>query len=311
VAEPVLGELATFVRVIESGSFARAARELGVPTSTVSRTVARLEQALGVSLLRRSTRSLRATPEGQSLFERAGPAVTALRHAARSVVPDDDQPRGTLRVTAPVDLGATLVAGVATELTRRHPELRIELQLTNRFVRLIEEGFDVAVRAAARLQDSSLVAKKVGSLEAWLYAAPDYLRRRGVPASLDELARHDLVLFRPQQGRSRWLLDDGRRESSFEVTGRLAGDDITFVRGALLAGAGIGLLPRVLCRDDLDAGRLVRVLPPLAQHAASLYVLHAAAPRVPARVAAFRDLLGERLKACEGDGVRRKRAREP
>ncbi len=153
MAEPSLDDLAMFVRVLERGGFSSAARSLGVPTSNVSRAIARLESQSGVQLLHRTTRTVKATSEGQELFASAAPAMTALRGAVRAIDPEARKPKGRLRVSAPNDLGAAFLADVIVGFTERYPLVKLDVSLSNAHANLVEEGLDVAIRATSRLSD--------------------------------------------------------------------------------------------------------------------------------------------------------------
>jgi len=288
-----LNDVALFVRVFERGGFAKAARDLGVPTSTVSRAITRLEESLGARLFARSTRSLRPTADGLSFHTDVAPAVAQLQHAARGVDGGDRAPRGRLRVTAPNDVGSTFLAEVIVEFAERCPNVEVEALLTNRQVNLIEEGVDIALRAAAKMPDSSLITRKIGPLESHLYASLEYVNARGVPATLEDLDRHDKVLFRANEGRSTWTLEGPDGEVSRVVTGHVTGDDHNFVRAAALAGGGIALIPAIMAAPDVAHGRLVRVLPQHKWRGASIFLLHPSARVIPAKVTAFRDFVVE------------------
>jgi DNA-binding transcriptional LysR family regulator len=286
-----LNDLRVFVRVVERGGFAIAARELGVPTSTVSRTVARLEESTGTRLLQRTSRSVHATSDGRAIYASVRDAVATLERAARALEPATRRPKGILRVTAPTDIGSSLLADVAVAFSERYPLVQIDLALTNRAVNLVDEGFDVAVRASARLADSSLVAKKLGELEHALYASPRYVDRHGAPSSPRELGDHRCVVFRAKDMTKTWKLYDHHETIDVVVHAHMAGDDFGYLRAAVLAGGGIALMPRFVCSKDEAAGRLVRVLPSFAAKGAHLYVLYPSAAHVPARVTAFRDFV--------------------
>ena len=290
-----LNDVAIFVRVVNRAGFAKVARELSVPTSTISRAIARLEATLGAQLLTRTTRSVVPTPEGQSFFREVAPAVATLHHAARGVDGADRKARGRLRVTTANDIGATFLGEVVATFSTRYPNVEIETLLTQRTVNLVEEGMDVALRVATKLPDSSLIARKIGDIDQELYASLEYVQTRGVPATPDDLNDHACVLFRPRDGRSSWALRHTQtgREIIKEVRGRIGTDDYSFMRSALLAGAGIGLIPRMVVARDIEAGRLVRVLPHYASLGASLYFMHAASPVIPAKISLFRDFVIE------------------
>lgn len=298
-AGPALDDLFALARVIELGSFAAAARELGVPTSTLSRAVQRLEASMSVRLLHRTTRSVRVTEEGAELHQRVAPALLVLRDAVRDVEASESVPRGRLRVTAPADIAATFIADVIGDFTRTHPEVDVELVITQRLVDLVAEGVDLAVRAGV-LRDSSLISRRLGTVHAWLCASPDYLARRGVPRTLAAVPEHELVLFRPNRGRARWVLHSGSRKATLDVRGRIACDDFTFVRAALVAGAGLGLLPAPSAARDIAEGKLVHVLGAHAGDLGALHLVYPSSRHLPAKVTAFRDFLVERFASyCE------------
>jgi DNA-binding transcriptional LysR family regulator len=298
-----LNDVAAFVRVVERSGFAKAARELGVPTSTLSRAVARLEAATGSQLVYRDTRNTTPTSEGQTFYSAVAPAVLALQQAARAADGNEREARGRLRISAPNDLGSTFVAHLVTAFTERYPHVDVSVELSMRQVNLVQEGFDVALRASEKLSDSSLVARKAGDLEAALYASPTYLSRWGAPTTPADLDSHRCVLFRPESGQASWRLQGPDGVSEQRVRGRIGGDDFSFVRGAALAGAGVALLPHLIAADDVAAGRLMRVLPQYVVRGASLYVVYAAARVLPAKIAAFRDFV---LRSCSSNapGVR-------
>jgi DNA-binding transcriptional LysR family regulator len=285
---PELDDVALFVRVVDEGSFTRAARSVGVPTSTVSRTLTRLEEALGTRLLQRGSRKITLTEAGTVLLTEARAPLVAVREALVAASEEQRQPRGVLRLTAVADL-SPLVATLVTTFTTRFPEVSVDAMLTSRTVDLVAEGVDVAIRAAKELRDSSMVARRIADLQAWLVASPDYLKRRGTPVAPDDLRDHDCVLFRARGGRARWPLRRDGTKVTVDVRGRVAGDDFGFVHGAVAEGAGIGLCPAFLCSDDVDDKILVRVLPTWTAGSGSLYLMYPGGKHLPSKVAAFRD----------------------
>ena len=304
-----LDDLGVFVRVVERGGFASAARDLGVPTSTVSRAIERLETSGAVRLFDRTTRHVRPTGEGRELYAAVAPAVSTLRAAARTLEPAARQPRGRLRVMAPHDLGAGFLADVVVAFAERHPLVQLELALTNRHLNLVEQGADVALRASVALDDSSLVARKLGVIEHGLYASPRYLQTHGAPSTWGDLERHGCVLFRAKDLARTWVMSGKEGEASILVRGRIGGDDFAVVRAVIAAGGGIGLLPRINCVGDEASGRLVRVLPGYHARGATLYLVHPSTKNVPARVTAFRDFVIESFAAWAA--AERGRARAP
>ncbi|WP_437486772.1 LysR family transcriptional regulator [Sorangium sp. So ce1014] len=289
-----LNRIAVFVRVVDEQGFTAAARVLGLPKSSVSRSVALLEQALGARLLHRSTRSVRLTEAGAAFYERASRGVASLEEAAAMAADLEAVVRGTIRITAPVDVGVAMLEPAIARFVRRHPAVRIDVVLTGRVVDLVEEGFDLALRAGP-LRDGSVIARRIGQVEVALYASPRYLERAGVPGSLGDLAAHRCVLFRATRGRAAWTLQGPAGDETVEVEGPLAVDELSFARRAVLAGVGIGLLPAVLCAREVARGRLVRVLPSHVASGAPLHLVYPSARYLPHRIAAFRDFLVEAL----------------
>jgi len=285
-----LNDVAAFVRVVENAGFAKAARELGVPTSTISRAVARLEENVGVRLLHRTTRNLSVTSEGHAFHDRVAPLVASLRAATHSLENSGKEPEGLLRVTAPNDLGSAFLSDEIVRFAERYPLLRVEVLLTNRKLNLVSEGIDVAVRAG-KLESSSLVARKIGTMSVELYASPNYAERARLPGTLAELARHKIIAWGARDGKVSWELEGPRGKETAELQVRIACDDFGFVRAATVAGGGIGLMPRMLATSDVASGRLLRVLPEYGQTGAALHLIYASARQLPTKVTAFRDFL--------------------
>jgi len=312
-----LNHVAWFVRVVEAESFTRAADGLGLRKSSLSRAVSRLEEDLGVRLLQRTTRRLSLTDAGRSYFAQARSALAGLADAASTVSDMGKEPRGVVRVTTPVDIGVILFTGVIARFVSEYPHIHIDLALTSRVVDLVAEGFDLAVRAG-RLEDSSLIARRVGSADLGLFAAPSYLERRGTPASIAELSRHECVLFRGRDGHAEWKLSGAFGEESVQVKGPISVDDLLLVQQAVEAGIGIGLLPLFLagsCAEQREKSRIARLLPDAALRGSALHVVTPSARHQPARVALFRDFLCEALAELSGQPspatatIRKKRAR--
>ncbi len=298
VSDVDLNRVAVFLRVVELQSFTAAAEALGLPKSSVSRSVARLEEELGVQLLQRTTRAVQLTDAGRLYFEEASRALAALENAQATLSQLDSRPQGAVRITAPVDLGAQVLAPLAARFARRTPGITLEFILTGRLVNLVEEGVDLAVRAGP-LRDSSLISRRVNGLEAWIFASPAYLDARGTPASLQDLAGHDCVLFRPRRGQSEWTLLGPNGQTRVTVKGAMAADDFTFNREAVLAGAGIGLLPALHCEQDVARGRLVRLLSAYSGPSAPLHIVWPASRHVPKRVMVVREWLVKSLGAID------------
>src|SRR5688572_7869543 len=209
-----LNRAATFVRVIEAQSFTGAAKQLGLPVSSVSRAVAQLEQELGARLLHRTTRKLRLTDAGERFFRRMHAAVTEASEAALEASGFAADPRGVVRLTAPHDLGgAKRFPDVVASITKRLPGIVLELKLSNRFVDLVADGIDLAIRAGA-LTDSSLMARRVTSSGLGIFASPAYLARRGQPRRPADLIQHDCLSYGGREGKLPWKLTGPRGEQT-------------------------------------------------------------------------------------------------
>jgi DNA-binding transcriptional LysR family regulator len=284
--------LAAFVRTIETGSFSDAARLLGASPSAVSKSVARLEARLGVRLIQRSTRTLALTAEGALYFERVAPLIQALADAEQALRTPDDV-SGLLRVAAPSDLGRTVFAGWAERFARAHPRLKLELGIADRQVDLIREGYDVAIRVGALL-DNRLTARRLTTLQPVLVAAPAYLARRGQPAERADLAEHACLRYLTPAGPFPWTWADG---SSLVPDGPFDTNDGVVLRQAALAGAGIAQLARIAVADDLAAGRLDIVLPHLPMPGLEVHALHAYGRQAPQRVRLFIAFLQKQFAA--------------
>jgi len=279
--------LASFAAVAESASFSIAARRLGVPRSTLSRQIARLESDLNERLVHRTTRRVSLSMAGVALLERVQPALGQLRAALDQVPERGIAPAGELRVTAPNDFGNHVLAGLLPEFSKRYPAIRLDLRLTNRVVDLAAEGVDLAIRAiAGSPADSSMVVRRLMPLEAGIYASPRYLARRGTPRVIEDASTHDWVLF--AGGALRRMAPPPGRVIAWA-------DDFQFVHNAVRAGVGLGRMPSFLALSDVKAGALVPVLPSETWVKGRFYLVYQKTPHASRRLAALRDFLLETL----------------
>jgi DNA-binding transcriptional LysR family regulator len=279
-----LDGIAIFVKVVQAGSFSGAARQLGVPNTTVSAKVARLERRLGVTLIQRTTRKLHITPAGRAYFELCAPALEAIQNAEAQMTLAAPEPAGVLRITAPGDVAHGLLPPIVSRFLERYPRTRVEIMVANRVVDLIAEGVHLAIRAA-RLADSTLVARKFMPFSGGLWASAAYLKRKGTPRSTKDLAQHDGLLFARALGQP-LTLGDGRANSALQLQARVVADDLETLRVFALQGKGISTLTDYLGRE---AG-LVQVLPAWSWIAGSLSFVYPGQRFVPANVRAFIDL---------------------
>jgi len=294
---PGLEDLAAFVLVAETGSFTAAAKRLRVPKSTVSRRIARLEEDLATALVVRTSRKVVLSEAGAVYLERIAPALARIEEASRSAREERDLPRGHLRVTAPFDVAIGWLASVIPTFRAANPQVSLEVIADDRRLDLVAEGIDLALRAAAQLEDSTLVARKLAVIESGLFASPKYLKKHGHPKKIEDLAKHDMLVMRATQGRARIQLhDQAGVERSVDVSVPITSNDPTFLRSMAILGAGIALLP-ALHGDGKQ--QLEPVMPTWTTGGATLYVIYPSARALPAKVRVFRDFLIEHAPAIE------------
>lgn len=292
---PEIEEIETFLKVAELGGVTRAAKRLRVPKSTVSRRLARLEEKLGATLIQRTTRELTLTDVGIAYRDQAAVALDALSSANESVRAQQEAPKGHIKVTAPVDLGVLSLAELAAEFTRTHPDVTVEMILTERKMDLVAEGIDLAVRAAMSLPDSTMIARRLSGTEISLYASPEYLAQRGEPRTVAELSGHDLIAQRSTRGRSRLTLTGpGDAEETVDMRAVLTATDYLFTHKVAQLGRGIAALPDVFARCP---NSLKPVLPGWFVGRGGIFVVYPGSRLLPARTRAFRDFLIARFDA--------------
>lgn len=295
-APGTLSDIAVFVAVVTRGSFSAAAEKLEVSKSQVSKCVSRLEQSLGARLLQRTTRRLRLTEAGSTLYEASAGALDAIDVAQLAVSRLQGAPRGTLKVSASIAFGSTHLPGIVGALMQRHPELAVELLLEDRHVDLVREGIDVAVRITTDAPDSGLVFRRLAPNRQVVCAAPAYIRRRGLPRALQDLAAHDCIAHSQRATPRTWHFTaaDGSQVAA-RINGRLAVSSALGVREAALEGLGIIELNSYLVGPDIEAGRLVRLLPQYRPRELSFYAVYPARPHLPPKVRVFVEALLEAM----------------
>ncbi|MEM6992077.1 MAG: LysR family transcriptional regulator [Myxococcota bacterium] len=251
-------EIAVFVKVVETGGFQRAAEALGLPKSSVSRKVASLEERLGVRLLHRTTRSVSTTDIGQGYYDRLARLVADAEAAEEAVKQCQSEPTGTLRVSVPSTGPGPFMRSVFA-FAKQHARVSLEVIATDRFVDLVRERVDVAIRAG-ELADASLVARKLARSRHSFVASPSYLEERGRPETVADLHDHDGIALGRLESTASWHLDDGK---TVPIRGRIRVTSMALAIDAAVAGLGIAMIPDTFAAGDLEAGRLERVLPEL------------------------------------------------
>lgn len=284
--------LRTFVEVADAGGITAAAVRLGVPKSIVSRRLARLEEDLGAQLLARTNRGASLTEAGGIFRDYAARVCAELDIARETVSPHGDL-RGRLRVAAPLSFGPTHFAQVLADMAHRHPQLHIQTCYTDRFVDLVAEGFDCAIRVG-HLPDSNLIARRVGPIYGQLVASPAYIQAHGAPQTLDALLDHEALM----QGTEPWRLMDGDAVVTVRPQGRFKADNGSALVAAALAGLGIGYLPNGLIRAHIASGALVPVLAQHPTRPAGAYVVRPAGQHPARKIRVLTELLVEFFDRC-------------
>ena len=292
-----LGELSAFVEVARRQSFAQAAQQLGRHPSAVSRAVAALESRLGVRLLQRTTRRVALSAAGRDYFKRCETLLAEFEGADAEVRDLGTSLRGTLRVSAATGSGQTLIAPMLAEFLIAHPLLTLDLQLTNRYVDLIEEGYDLALRVGA-LTDSRLVVRRLAPSRQILMASPAYLERHGTPRAPRQLERHACLVLDVGGQPQRWQLESGRARATHEVRAQMRSNNVPALLAACRGGLGIALLPEYVSGDGLASGALRRVLPGWAGTEQAIFAVYPTARFIPAKVRAFVEFVATRLRGA-------------
>ena len=280
-------DLRTFVEVADAGGVSSAARRLGVSKSIVSRRLLRLEEELGVQLVARTPRGAALTEAGTTFRDYAARVCAEMDAAKETLLPEGDL-RGRLRVAAPLTFGPTHFAPVLAEMARRHPDLHIHACYTDRFVDLVAEGYDCAIRVGY-LQDSGLIAKRIGPMNGKLVASPEYIRAHGAPETPDDIAGHEALM----QGTETWQFLDGGKTVTARPRGRFKADNGTALVAAAVAGLGIAYLPDDVTGEHVAAGRLVPIMTRYPPPPAGAYVLRPAGQHPARKIRVLTELLIE------------------
>lgn len=288
-----LNEMAIFAHVVDAGSFTGAARNPGLPKSTVSRKITQLEERLGVRLIQRTTRSLRLTDTGNAYYNHCARILSEIEEANIAVTQMQSTPTGTLRITAPVLFGSTVLSSLVAEFMELHPQVNIDLVLSDQRLDLVQDGIDIAFRIG-QLEDSSLIGRYLGDVRGMLCASPEYLRRKPAPAHPQELSEHSLITA------SQWaqwhMTGPDEQEVSIQVKARLQVNDFASLYSLTLAGAGIAPLPMLIAAPAVRAGNLIPVLPDWPFEASPIHALYPSNRHLSAKVRSFVDFVIESIR---------------
>lgn len=285
-------QMAIFAKVVELNSFTRAAQAMGLPKSTVSVQISKLEERLGVRLLQRSTRSLSLTTAGASYYDYCARMVELADQANTEIERMGERPTGVLRVTAPVNFGTVILSPLAVAFLMRHPDLTIDLLLLDRLVNLIEEGVDLAFRLGP-MRDSTLIARSLGPIRHRLCAAPGYMERHSVPTFPRDLRDHDCL---PYGLRESWRFVRNGERQTIHINGRLSINNLQGLKNAALAGLGIVRLPDYMCSEDLRRERLIEILEDWSEPPTECHAVYPNSRHLPLKVRSFLDFVVETLE---------------
>ncbi len=288
-----LAAIKAFVSVAEEGGFTAAAQELGLSKSAASRQIAALEEALGAQLLKRSTRSVRLTDSGYAYLERCRALLADLEEADRAVAALHNEPKGLLRINAPMSFGVSHAAPAVADFMSRYPDLQVALILNDRFVDPYDEGFDVTLRIG-ELDDSTLAARRLAQIDMGLFASPAYIDEHGRPRGPDDLKSHWALHYGKPTGQIEWALRAGVAQS-VPIRYRLCSNNGDALRVAAVAGLGVALIPAFLVRDELRSGALVPLLDGFEPRPINLYAIYPPTRFLAAKVRVFIDFLADRF----------------
>jgi DNA-binding transcriptional LysR family regulator len=285
-----LDDVLIFVKVAQFESISRAARSLGMPISTVSRRLSMLEAKLGVSLLRRTTRRVTLTAQGSGYFNQCREPLTLLQEAERVLTLGQKTAEGMLRISVPVILGQEPFLDFLSGFLKAQPRIRIDLFITNLFLDLVAENIDVAIRFGD-LEDSSVVATRIGRSVRYVVAAAEYLQGRKFPLEPADLKRHDCVMLNARNNETDWDLVYGRKKARIHVSGPISSRDFNSVSTFVYRGHGIGLLPSTYCDEGLASGALIRLLPKWTSPQIPIFAVYTNRKFLPLRLNVFLEAL--------------------
>jgi len=290
-----LSAMRTFRTVVEMGGFSAAARRLGLSKAAVSKQVAELEAHFGTTLLHRTTRRLNATDAGRRYFDNCVRLLDELSEVEAEVRTSQAEPSGRLRISAPINFGNAVLGPVICAIAQRYPKLEIQVELNDRFVDLIEEGFDVALRIRTNLPDSSLIARRLCQITRSVCAAPSYLKRMGTPKTPEELKAHACLIYTLSTSPYDWKFLSGNKNVTVRVSGGIQSNNGQFLMSFLHAGMGIALLPDFTVGEDIRAGRLKPILENYETEPHDLYLVYPANRHQSPKLRAFMDMAAQHL----------------
>ena len=281
-----LNEMAIFAIVVSSGSFTRAAEKLKLPKSTVSRKVSQLEKRVGVRLINRTTRNLKPTETGKLYFSQCQKMLEQAEEADRVVNNMQSEPSGLLRISTPLSFGTPFFIGVIKQFLEKYPKVNVEIISDNKQIDMLEHEVDIAFRVGP-LSDSSLIARNIGTARLSLCASPEYIKKHGLPKSINDLDSHTCITHPI----SPWVFQSSNGKVDFQPQSRMIANDMEMIRKMVREGFGIGAVPQILISEDLRNNSLVKILPDMPFQERTFYLVYPSRREPPSKVVAFTDFI--------------------
>lgn len=289
-----LNEVAIFIKVVQTGSFSGAAKQLQMPKSTVSMKISNLERTLKTTLIHRTTRKLNITPEGEAFYKRSLAGIEAIYSAEEELSSLKGEPQGLLRITAPNDMGNSVLPQIVADYSKKYPKVTVEVILTDRTVDLLAEKVDLAIRAG-NLKDSTLIAKRLGSAYFAAYASPKYIKQFGAPEHPRDLSKHRVLHFAPL-GINEWRLIGPKGTLDIPVKSSMILNSLLMIRAMAVIGEGVSLIPTYYGDVEVKAGKLVKVLPEWRSPLTPVHFVYPSQKFVKPKLKAFIEMATEPLK---------------
>ncbi|OAN13092.1 LysR family transcriptional regulator [Photobacterium jeanii] len=292
----LLDGMLIFVEVVNSGSFTKAAENSGHSTSYISKEINKLEERLGVRLLHRTTRSLSLTPEGDVYFQQCQQLILDAEQAEQAITGGLVEPRGLLRISCPINLGVSKIRPILAKYMEKYPEVKLELDLNDRRVDMVAEGFDLLIRASSVMDDSSLICRPIFHSEAVTLASPAYLSQHGTPQHPSELVDHDCICYSNLKTPNQWLFHDKQGgELCVEVDSKVLTNSSEMELALCIAGKGITRLPRFNLRNEINEGLLVPLFPDFNNPSIVVYMMYPSRKHMSSKVRSFIDFILDEL----------------
>jgi len=296
IKSTLLDGMVIFVQVIKSGSFTLAADWTGHSTSYISKEVNRLEARLGVRLMHRTTRTLSLTPEGQLYYQLCQQIIEDAEQAENAIIGKQGEPQGLLRVSCPVSYGLSSLSPILSVFTEKYPKIQLEVELNDRKIDLIADGFDIVIRATTQLEDSTLISRRISQSEALVLASPDYLAKHGVPAHPYELARHKIISYSNLKQPNIWQFEDQAGEQiQVHLESQVITNNTSLAIDLAVAGQGVFRTPKFALKQELESGELVELFPSFPKPTIGVYLVYPSRKHMSAKVRSFIDFVIDQL----------------